>query len=920
MRVWLICALAITPIGVYADANTETLSTQAFDSVDGLRLGLRKATANISPSTDVARSGGAALRIDYRAPDKLSNVTVSWPVKVERRPATISVWVFGDGSRNLHGIRLVDTTGETHYFKFGLLHGSEWRLCTIDVDSWGKRRLCWGGDGNREIDLPITAIAYDLRSYRAYGSCEPKGSVVIDDLRVRGTADASRKSTSPGLHSVVPVSNRVGRFERFELRCELGAEADNPYDPEQVQLRARFTAPSGKATTVDGFFIQPYRVVLGRREQLIEHGEPHWRVRSAPTEVGKYRFAVTLRDRGRDYPPRRGQFECFESNHRGFLRVSTDDPNYLVYDTGDPFIGIGTAGQMWGGDRPNCLQRYKSIMSDLAAFGGNYTSVNMETLDAGVFGTDWRPPLGRNYDQENAARLDYVVQMAERRGIHIVANLFQTSLFKSKRWADCRFNKAKGGPCETPAEFFSDPDAKRIQKQLLRYIVARWGYSPSVAVWELCNEVNYSAASRSDPGLVRAWHREMAAYLHETDPNRHLVSTSFGSSDRCEDPTIWRLPEIDSTIIHIYTNDPVMGLWQRVATKRGYGKPCLGGECGIPFPSVNKAYERDPEGLHFHNASWASIMSGAAGNVLPWWGDRYWNTLDLVPLLKPLADFCQDVDWPREQFERVQLEARLVDRQDMALTDVVHEASLTLQKPAFTQFHFVGRDLFSFREKLHIDDDPKVPLRRLSSGVVFGADDEAKQAPLELAFNAPEKTRALLVIGSVARAGATLCIKGPHSAQVIEVRDRDGKDDPQAEEMTLPAPLDLPQGESTWTIENTGRGWAGILRVKIDRFARPAELAQLLVIGLKGRRTALLWFYDRHSSWYQRFIGRPVRAFDNVCAHLPAEKGQHYRVEWWDTWRGGVMARGDMVAHDGYLRLAPARFERDVACKVSRLK
>ena len=919
MRRWVTFLSMLAVARACVAADMETLSSQPFESIEGLRVNETHAQARLALSADVVKSGAAALRIDYDLPEKRSGIHVSWPVRIGRVPTVISLWVFGDGSRNVHGVRLVDSTGETHYFKFGLLHGSEWRLCTIDVNTWGKRAHCWGGDGNKEIDLPVVAVAYDVRSYSAYGPCTPKGSAVIDDLLIRGEAESPTTHSQPGLHSVTAVTGVVGRFERFELRCALQAEADNPYDTKQVEVRARFVAPSGKAKTVDGFFVKPYRPVLGRKEQLVDDGESHWRVRFAPTEVGEHTFTVTLRDRKRTYLPKAGRFECVRSERRGFLRVSPDDGNYFVHDTGDAFIGIGLAGQMWGGDRHNCLQRYKSILSDLAAFGGNYTSVNVETLGGGVFGLDGRAPLGANYDQENAARLDYMVQMAERRGIAIVVNLFQTSLYSAKHWANSRFNSARGGPCQSAVEFFTHPEAKGLQKQLLRYIVARWGHSPSVAVWELCNEVNYSQAFRTDPAIVRDWHREMAAYLHEIDPNRHLVSTSFGSSDLCEDPDLWRMPEIDSTIIHIYTNEPVQGLWRRVGTKRQYGKPCIGGECGIPFPTVNKAYERDPEGLHFHNAAWTSIMSGAAANVLPWWGDRYWNTLDLVHLLEPLSRFCQGIDWPHEQFERVQLNAQRAGGEDIELADVVHETSISMDPPALTELRFAGRELFSFREKQHIDDDPKVLLQRMSMGLLFGSDDAKKRSQMKLVFDSQVNTKAQLVLGAVAKAGTTLRIAGPRSRQTIKVADQDGKDDPKARELAHSVLLDLPKGKSEWTVESAGRGWVTISRIEIERFARPADLEQLMVIGLSGKRMSLVWFYDRHSSWYQRSIGKPLRSFDGVCAYLPAKSGARYRIEWWDTWRGHVVEESQLTAQDGNLRLAPPRFERDVVCKVRKM-
>ncbi len=37
---------------------------------------------------------------------------------------------------------------------------------------------------------------------------------------------------------------------------------------------------------------------------------------------------------------------------------------------------------------------------------------------------------------------------------------------------------------------FTDPQARKYQQRIFRYIVARWGYSPNILSWELFNEID----------------------------------------------------------------------------------------------------------------------------------------------------------------------------------------------------------------------------------------------------------------------------------------------------------------------------------------------------------------------------------------------------------------------------------------------
>jgi len=154
------------------------------------------------------------------------------------------------------------------------------------------------------------------------------------------------KSDSPlALRSVTPNALSVGRLEKLELTLDLSATYDNPFDPEQTQVRCLFTAPSGRTVPVNGFFYQPYTIRGGEDDAktplLDEAAEPRWEVRFAPTETGTYTYQVTVRDRSGEAKAEPGAFEVVESQRAGFVRVSRQNPRYFAYDNGAPFFPGG---------------------------------------------------------------------------------------------------------------------------------------------------------------------------------------------------------------------------------------------------------------------------------------------------------------------------------------------------------------------------------------------------------------------------------------------------------------------------------------------------------------------------------------------------------------------------------------------------
>ena len=747
----------------------------------------------------------------------------------------------------------------------------------------------------------------------------PKKAVKIDRRKYKGP---------PKILGVAAGAEKVGRYEKFELTFDALVEYQDPFDFEDVSIRARFVAPSGRAVTVDGFYYQGFRAYLSGEgsDNLTPRGEPTWKVRFAPTEPGRYTYAVTLRDKaGRTARARPGAFTAVESDSPGFLRVSRTDPHYMEFDSGKPFYGTGYACHMWKPTSVDVLL-HKHYLSQLAAFGGNYMSVNFETGTDSPFSlTNARTGL-KTFSMRNAFKVDYLLAAAQKRGVYILPCMVQTATAKTSFWSNSRYNVKRGGPCKAPEEFFTHPEARGHIRRRLRYTVARWGYSQNILGWELFNEVNYTAGFQMNIDSVRAWHKETAAYLKTIDPNRHLVSTSFGSGDNVEDDVIWRMPEIDFTITHEYGGGAA-GVRSRLWRKWNFGKPHLGGEFGNGYPAVNKAADYDREGIFLHNGIWTCAMAGSAGNILFWWNTRYWDTADVAYHFRPFTKFIEGVRWTTAGFKPIELRP-MKGAGKPGYADFIIGTPVSWGRPGPRKYAVARGEMWAvLREIDKSITDPRlveaVHTFRTSSvaGTRFGAVHRAFRKDLVLVITAGQDTQIEIGLKAVAKAGTALEVRlNGKVVQSPALADTDGRDDPDADELKRTLTVKLPAGTNTLVLRNTGPGWVQLGGMVLRRFSRSDAFGQAVVFGLHGRSLSLLWFHNRRNTSMRHLEGRhTLTPVADVTAVLPDMADGPWAIEWWDTYRGKIFKRETLTASGRKLTLRPPPFRKDIACKIRRM-
>jgi len=438
---------------------------------------------------------------------------------------------------------------------------------------------------------------------------------------------------SPTFVKLIPGQADYKAFQPLEWSLETDGAFANPYDPAVVDLQVRFTSPTGETLLTPAFWTQEYNPASGQPA-----GSPGWKVRFTPTLPGQWSAQAVLAS-----PPLQSEPQSFtvaaDPAAPGFVRVNPRNPRYFAFDNGQTFFPIGL-NIGWAGEQT--LEDYTRWMDRLSAQGGTVMRVWMASWS---FGLEWNDtPLGDyTHRLQRAWLLDQVFRLAEQRGIKIVLVLINHGMFSigaNPQWNENPLNVANGGPLKAPEEFTTNPKARRLFAQRLRYTAARWAYSPALMAWEWWNEEDLTPIT---PDLLIPWIQEMTPQLRAWDPYRHLVTTSFASANN---PEVFNLPEIDFAQIHRYdSTDPAQtfpGLFRQLAGQIP-DKPILFGEFG-DSASIEDAASPDQAGLHLHTGLWASTFAGFASGSMYWWWDSYVDPLNLWPVFGRLDRFLRGVD------------------------------------------------------------------------------------------------------------------------------------------------------------------------------------------------------------------------------------------------------------------------------------
>lgn len=280
-----------------------------------------------------------------------------------------------------------------------------------------------------------------------------------------------------------------------------------------------------------------------------------------------------------------------------------------------------------------------------------------EELDNGQFGPNilsrWDMDHHTYYDQRNSRAFDKVLELAEENGLY-----FKLVLLDKLELIQ---NRIDYQGTAVPEHEFSNryfygngrqmTKVRWYQQAYLRYVQARWGYSPHIHSWEILNEGDPFSQLHYD--MVD----ELGGYLKQFAPNDHLVSTStwhsFPEEQLWDNPSY---PNIDYADIHKYVSENedywtyngttylpdfsaedffdaarvTVGISSLIGAKESYGagKPVIRGELGFLFSNADLFAQDEVEGLWLHNLIWGGIN---AGGLI----ESYWNAPPTANHIEP---------------------------------------------------------------------------------------------------------------------------------------------------------------------------------------------------------------------------------------------------------------------------------------------
>ena len=419
--------------------------------------------------------------------------------------------------------------------------------------------------------------------------------------------------------SVTPSAKKVKQYDAIFFEVALTGEWENPYLQEEAALDMVLTAPSGKELVLPCFY-----------KDGESGAESTWEARFTPQEKGKYTYFFRYTQDGElasETAP--ATFKSRRSKLNGFLHVR--DNWTLAYDNGKPFRGVGI-NLCWESrtkddskffsalheqhDRFN----FDAMLPDFAQNGGNFTRMWI---------CDWNFPIDRQEGFNNhryqetdeymnrsaCERLDHVVNLLEELDIKIMLCMGQ-------------------GKVVADRAFFNCPDAKTRYRNYLRYIVARWGYSPAIGMWEFFNEIDNVQHNAPDGVIpaeeIVAWHDEMSTYLAGLDPFQHIRTTSISHRDL---EGLNDLKNIDINQKHIYNATHVVPETIDAYVAK-HNKHYIVGEVGYEW-DWSKNFDDFADGMEmdFRRAFWYGLFSQTSLTPMTWWWE-WFDEHKTIPYMK----------------------------------------------------------------------------------------------------------------------------------------------------------------------------------------------------------------------------------------------------------------------------------------------
>ncbi len=465
------------------------------------------------------------------------------------------------------------------------------------------------------------------------------------------------------LHQTLEIALQLDKSTQAKINNFIsGVKGDflNPYLPEDLDFTATFSSPSGKIHKGFGFFYQDFREKL--QEDVFEEKftDYPWRLRFSPNELGQWKVIMTVVARGSEIPQTfKVNFACNPSKHKGSLVVAntdTEKDRFLYYkETGERFIATGMNVSSGGffSYKPSQNRRQMGGVEKIAAVDGNF--IRFEVGAQGAL-PDWNDIHNYTSKQDEMYAFDRLMSLAEEKQIYAIMFRHHVEIMGADwdipNWKNNPYRKYFN--MEKISDYFTNPEAIQAQKNNLRYMYARWGYSPYWAFYGYSEVEKFfnpiiEQEGISDKEAIRlftTWIDNQNKYIREELQPNALFANSYGTMNKLEEQRGYDGVLSVSDIVSIHKYSTIKDANSRVRAEdvddfwNYYGKPVFLEEMGI---NDDKLPLYCCTGIEFHNSIWSTAFMGCAGPGLDWWWDRGVMDFDYHLDLKPLQKFMEPI-------------------------------------------------------------------------------------------------------------------------------------------------------------------------------------------------------------------------------------------------------------------------------------
>lgn len=383
------------------------------------------------------------------------------------------------------------------------------------------------------------------------------------DLKVLdGKLDQAAKLEKLELGFALPSALKKS-IDDYLYSPEFNRAGINPFVSWDLDVEATFYhRASGGKYTISGFYYREMKRNIKRNTWEDENTPYPIRIRFAPPKTGQWTVQVDVQVKGKKkYESQPLSVNVVDSDNKGYVGVHEND-KYLVRDgqvivpTGNNLLAPYVNNNLIYSKKPDeklkvdAWVQFRELIERYALEGGEYfrffltpSSTDIEFQETGYY-----------YDKQNFAwEVDQMVELCEEKDVLIDFNMmlhtmtmqlgdyyqyrydFTDNWTSEEMWPYKDPNPPSGYSklleSKMPSDMFLQEEALKYLKERTRYIIARWGYSTAISMFEILSEpwhvdenavdhyVPYdSLGSAGDKARKAAhnYHRTIAGYIKDS--------------------------------------------------------------------------------------------------------------------------------------------------------------------------------------------------------------------------------------------------------------------------------------------------------------------------------------------------------------------------------------------------------------------